>query len=58
MLSLFLRTGEDIYRTYSTTTGGVDPAPFVNNILDLAPYGRQEDCEDSPAGWPQNPTYG
>jgi predicted dithiol-disulfide oxidoreductase (DUF899 family) len=30
----------------------------VNNILDLAPYGRQEDWEDSPDGWPQHPTYG
>jgi hypothetical protein len=22
------------------------------------PYGRQEDFEDSPPGWPQKPTYG
>ena len=27
-------------------------------ILDLAPYGRQQDWEDSPPGWPQRPTYG
>ena len=27
-------------------------------VLDLAPYGRQQDFEDSPAGWPQHPTYG
>jgi hypothetical protein len=25
---------------------------------DLAVYGRQEDWEDSPEGWPQDPTYG
>jgi predicted dithiol-disulfide oxidoreductase (DUF899 family) len=31
---------------------------FVNNMLDLAPYGRQQDWEDSPPGWPQHPTYG
>jgi hypothetical protein len=24
----------------------------------MAPYGRQEDFEDSPPGWPQKPTYG
>ena len=30
----------------------------VNNMLDLAPYGRQQDWEDSPPGWPQHPTYG
>jgi predicted dithiol-disulfide oxidoreductase (DUF899 family) len=58
MLSVFLREGEDVYRTYSTTARGVDRLLFVNNILDLMPYGRQEDWEDSPPGWPQYPTYG
>ena len=58
MLSVFLRDGEEVYRTYSTTARGVDRLLFVNNILDLAPYGRQEDWEDSPPGWPQHPTYG
>jgi predicted dithiol-disulfide oxidoreductase (DUF899 family) len=58
LLSVFLRDGDHVYRTYSTTSRGVDRLLFVNNILDLAPYGRQEDWEDSPAGWPQHPTYG
>ncbi|SNS32790.1 Predicted dithiol-disulfide oxidoreductase, DUF899 family [Streptosporangium subroseum] len=58
MLSVFLRDGEDVYRTYSTTSRGVDRLVFVNSILDLTPYGRQEDWEDSPSGWPQHPTYG
>lgn len=58
MLSLFMTDDTDVYRTYSTTARGVDRVLFVNNILDLAPYGRQEDWEDSPAGWPQLPTYG
>jgi predicted dithiol-disulfide oxidoreductase (DUF899 family) len=58
MLSVFLRDGQDVYRTYNTTARGVDRLLFVNNILDLTPYGRQEDWEDSPAGWPQHPTYG
>jgi predicted dithiol-disulfide oxidoreductase (DUF899 family) len=58
LLSLFLRDGADVYRTYSTTARGVDRVMFIHNILDLAPYGRQEDWEDSPAGWPQQPTYG
>jgi predicted dithiol-disulfide oxidoreductase (DUF899 family) len=58
MLSLFLRDGDEVYRTYATTARGVDRVLFVNNILDLAVYGRQEDWEDSPAGWPQHPTYG
>lgn len=58
MLSTFLRDGTDIYRTYSTTSRGVDRLLFANNMLDLAVYGRQEDWEDSPPGWPQHPTYG
>jgi predicted dithiol-disulfide oxidoreductase (DUF899 family) len=58
MLSVFLRDGDDVYRTYGTTQRGVDRLVFVNSILDLTPYGRQQDWEDSPAGWPQHPTYG
>ena len=58
MLSTFLRDGEEIYRTYSTTARGVDRVLFVNNVLDLCVYGRQEEWEDSPEGWPQHPTYG
>lgn len=58
MLSVFLRDGEDVYRTYNTTSRGVDRLVFANSVLDLAPYGRQEDWEDSPPGWPQHPTYG
>jgi predicted dithiol-disulfide oxidoreductase (DUF899 family) len=58
MLSAFLRDGGNVYRTYATTSRGVDRLLFVNNILDLVAYGRQEDWEDSPPGWPQHPTYG
>jgi predicted dithiol-disulfide oxidoreductase (DUF899 family) len=58
MLTAFLRDGDDVYRTYNTTARGVDHILFVNNVLDLMPYGRQEDWEDSPPGWPQHPTYG
>jgi predicted dithiol-disulfide oxidoreductase (DUF899 family) len=58
MLSVFLRSGDEVYKTYNTTARGVDRVLFVNNILDLTPYGRQEDWEDSPPGWPQHPTYG
>ncbi len=57
-LTVLLRDGDDVYLTYSTTARGVDRLLFSNNILDLTPYGRQEDWEDSPSGWPQHPTYG
>jgi predicted dithiol-disulfide oxidoreductase (DUF899 family) len=58
MLSMFLRDGDEVYRTYGTTSRGVDRVLFTNNIQDLSVYGRQEDWEDSPPGWPQHPTYG
>jgi predicted dithiol-disulfide oxidoreductase (DUF899 family) len=58
LLNMFFTDGEEIYRTYATNARGVDRLLFVNNILDLAPYGRQEEWEDSPPGWPQHPTYG
>jgi predicted dithiol-disulfide oxidoreductase (DUF899 family) len=57
LLSVFLRDGEDVYRTYNTTARGIDRLAFVTGILDLTVYGRQENWEDSPPGWPQNPTY-
>ncbi len=57
-LSIFLRDGDDVYLTYTTNARGVDRVLFTNNILDLCPYGRQEEWEDSPEGWPQHPTYG
>jgi predicted dithiol-disulfide oxidoreductase (DUF899 family) len=53
LLSFFLRDGTDVYQTYSTTNRGVDRVMFVHNILDLAPYGRQQAWEDSPDGWPK-----
>lgn len=37
---------------------GIFSTLFVNNMLDLTPYGRQEYWEGSPAGWPQRPTDG
>lgn len=58
MFSMFLRDGDKIYRTYSTVARGVDRICFLSNILDLSVYGRQQEWEDSPAGWPQYPTYG
>lgn len=57
-LSVFLRDGDEVYRTYHTTGRGVDRLLYDHNILDLTPFGRQEAWEDSPAGWPQHPTYG
>lgn len=57
MLTVFLRDGDDVYRTYNTTSRGIERLAFVTGIFDLTVYGRQEDWEDSPPGWPQHPTY-
>ena len=56
-LSVFLRDGERIYRTYFTNGRGVETLGTVWTLLDLTPYGRQEDWEDTPAGRPQGPRY-
>jgi predicted dithiol-disulfide oxidoreductase (DUF899 family) len=56
-LSAFLRDGDDVYRTYFTTSRGVDRLRFDFNILDLTAFGRQESWEDSPEGRPQTAPY-
>jgi predicted dithiol-disulfide oxidoreductase (DUF899 family) len=56
-LSVFLRDGDDAYRTYFTDGRGVEALGSVWTFLDLTPLGRQEIWEDSPAGYPQTPPY-
>ena len=56
-LSVFLRDGETVYRTYFTTARGADRLRIDFNLLDLTALGRQEEWEDSPEGWPQTPPY-
>jgi predicted dithiol-disulfide oxidoreductase (DUF899 family) len=55
-LSVLLRDGDDVFRTYFTSARGVDRLRLDFNLLDLTPFGRQEQWEDSPEGWPQDPT--
>jgi predicted dithiol-disulfide oxidoreductase (DUF899 family) len=56
-LSVFLRDGGGVYRTYFTTQRGVEALGSVWTFLDLTPLGRQEEWEDSPAGYPQTKPY-
>jgi predicted dithiol-disulfide oxidoreductase (DUF899 family) len=56
-LSVFFRDGDTVYRSYFTNGRGVEALGSVWTLLDLTPYGRQEDWEDSPEGWPQTPRY-
>ena len=57
-LSVFFRIGEEVFHTYSAYARGVEGLTTTYSLLDVTPYGRQEDWEDSPEGWPQKPTYG
>ena len=57
-LSVFLRDGDALFRTYFTSARGMETAGNIWNMLDLTPFGRQEEWEDTPAGRPQSPTYG
>lgn len=55
--SVFFRLGDDIFHTYSAFARGMESFTDSYALLDITPYGRQEDFEDSPPGWPQKPTY-
>jgi predicted dithiol-disulfide oxidoreductase (DUF899 family) len=57
-LSVFFRIDDDVFHTYSTYARGCESLTDSYRLLDRTPYGRQEDFEDSPTGWPQRPTYG
>ena len=56
-LSVFLRDGDSVFRTYFTTQRGVEALGSAWTFLDLTPLGRQEAWEDSPAGYPQTKPY-
>ena len=56
-LSVFVRDGERVFRTYFTNGRGVETLGSVWTFLDLTPLGRQENWENSPAGRPQTPPY-
>lgn len=56
--SYLLRTDDGIFLTYRTQRRGTEAILSTAAIWDRTIYGRQQDFEDSPDGWPQEPTYG
>ena len=56
-ISVFLRSGDRVFHSWSTFARVEEPFMLVFDLLDLTPYGRQENWENSPPGWPQEPTY-
>jgi len=57
-LSVFFRIGDEVFHTYQAFARSTESMGTGYGLLDVTPYGRQEDFEDSPTGWPQHPTYG
>ena len=53
----FIRDGERIFRTYFVNHRGDEALGSTWSYMDLAALGRQEDWEDSPAGYPQTRAY-
>jgi predicted dithiol-disulfide oxidoreductase (DUF899 family) len=49
----YLRDGDRVFATYWTTSRGVEAGATSYHLLDLTVYGRQEQWEQSPKGWPQ-----
>jgi predicted dithiol-disulfide oxidoreductase (DUF899 family) len=56
-LSVFFRLDDDVFHTYSAYARALESLKDAYHLLDTTPYGRQQDFEESPAGWPQKPTY-
>jgi predicted dithiol-disulfide oxidoreductase (DUF899 family) len=56
-LSVFVRDGDAVFRSYFTAGRGVEALGSTWTFLDLTPLGRQELWEDSPPGTPQTPPY-
>ena len=55
-LNVFLRHGNDVYRTYFLQHGAmVQWIGSIWSMWSLTPYGGQSDDEDLPEGWPQAP---
>ena len=52
-ITCFLRDGDRVFLTYSTTGRGNERVNGSLGLLDMTPYGRGEAWEDNPEGWPE-----
>lgn len=55
--NVFIREGDRIFRTYFLDNRGDEKLGGTWSYLDITPLGRQEEWEDSPQGYPQEPPY-
>jgi predicted dithiol-disulfide oxidoreductase (DUF899 family) len=56
-LSVFLRDGDRVFRTYFVGRRGIESLGSLWSYLDVTPFGRQEKWEDTPPGRPQGPVF-
>ena len=56
-INVFLRDGDTVYRTWHTTGRGTEQLGYGFGLIDILPWGREEEWLDSPEGWPSAPTY-
>jgi predicted dithiol-disulfide oxidoreductase (DUF899 family) len=56
-VNVFLRDGDTVYRTWHTNGRGTEQLSHAFALIDVLPFGRQEEWQDSPEGWPQSPAY-
>jgi len=56
-LDIYLRDSERVFLTYETRGRGVEALGSIWSFLDLTPFGRQEEWEETPPGRPQTPKY-
>jgi predicted dithiol-disulfide oxidoreductase (DUF899 family) len=54
-LMCYLRDGDRVFETYWTQGRGAEVMDYNYALMDLTVYGRQEQWEDSPRGWPVRP---
>jgi predicted dithiol-disulfide oxidoreductase (DUF899 family) len=52
-LTSYLRDGDRVFLTYSTTGRGTEAFDGTFALLDMTPYGRREAWQDNPEGWPE-----
>ncbi|RJQ74437.1 DUF899 domain-containing protein [Pseudonocardiaceae bacterium YIM PH 21723] len=57
-VACFLRDGDRVFLTYSTTGRGFEVMTPSLGLLDMTPYGRREGWQDYPEGWPAVPQAG
>jgi predicted dithiol-disulfide oxidoreductase (DUF899 family) len=56
-VNVFMRHEDTVFRTWHTAGRGTEQLSHSFALIDLLPWGRQEEWQDSPDGWPQRPAY-